>query len=467
MFALVVLALSSTSPSCPESESERPGRSEISAFAIGVINDQVERLKVACKQDAWVARLGDHDWQNAGSPSNELTAELRERARAICAGKWVPIDKFNGKVHPLADCGDAKHMYEERGGVHGEQDGVRDAKDACTRRRHHSVYGDFALPVQSSAPAPNPWDGRFGDQGQPHVDIPVIDGCPPRDEWERLSMRGRPYVLRGCAFESSPRLREWTTEHLVAIAGNHSGRYCTESLEEHLLGANRHMRRDKPPDYRNCGGLPPALMRDVAVPMPLRKGGPMPYRYDKTVLWSAAENWQGRTSPLHFDLHENYMQIVWGNKRLELVDPVESVLVYGDFATQAHGNSPVSSLGPDLLRYPLAAQATLHVAELEPGDIAFIPYMWWHIVTTHHPQAALALTAQAQITGIGDLASADFSAIRAEAQVLREEGKGEWAKRLEASQDAVVVRQAMGDFNDAAASNFVSFDDMFGVEYLV
>ena len=87
-------------------------------------------------------------------------------------------------------------------------------------------------------------------------------------------------------------------------------------------------------------------------------------------------------SPLHFDPNHNFMHQLDGEKRIVLVDPADSALLYADHASSAVGNTPVDPFRVDLHAHPLAAHATLWPLRLRRGDVLFIPSQWWHMVLT-------------------------------------------------------------------------------------
>ena len=87
----------------------------------------------------------------------------------------------------------------------------------------------------------------------------------------------------------------------------------------------------------------------------------------------------------HFDLFENIACVVGGRRRFTLFPPDQVKNLYvGPFELTPAG-VPVSLVdldAPDLVRYPRFAEAlaAAEVAELEPGDAIYIPYLWWHHV---------------------------------------------------------------------------------------
>lgn len=91
----------------------------------------------------------------------------------------------------------------------------------------------------------------------------------------------------------------------------------------------------------------------------------------------------GTLTPLHTDPYENiYAQIV-GYKYIRIYSPEESDKLY-PFKTFLTNNS---SLTADLLdgkvddcRFPLYTTAVHQEVVLEPGDILYMPPLWWHFL---------------------------------------------------------------------------------------
>lgn len=99
--------------------------------------------------------------------------------------------------------------------------------------------------------------------------------------------------------------------------------------------------------------------------------------------------WIGNRSltQTHFDLYENLVCVVAGQKRFVLFPPDQTKNLYmGPIEVTVSGvpTSMADLENPDFETHPRFAEAlaTATVAELEPGDVLYIPYMWWHHVSS-------------------------------------------------------------------------------------
>ncbi len=92
----------------------------------------------------------------------------------------------------------------------------------------------------------------------------------------------------------------------------------------------------------------------------------------------------------HFDAADNLACVAAGRRRFVLFPPEQVGNLYvGPFDVTPAG-VPVSTVpldDPDLNRWPRYsdALAAAEVAELEPGDAIYIPYLWWHGVQSLAP----------------------------------------------------------------------------------
>jgi hypothetical protein len=91
------------------------------------------------------------------------------------------------------------------------------------------------------------------------------------------------------------------------------------------------------------------------------------------------------TVQTHFDMSYNVACVVAGRRRFTLIPPDQLENMYVGPLEFTLAGPPVSMVrleAPDFEKFPRfrTALASAQVADLEPGDALFIPYMWWHHV---------------------------------------------------------------------------------------
>jgi hypothetical protein len=121
-----------------------------------------------------------------------------------------------------------------------------------------------------------------------------------------------------------------------------------------------------------------------AHPMPLVPAGVQPG------LWLG----NATVTAIHQDPSENIACVLAGRRRFTVIPPDQVGNLYlGPFEITPAGAavSMADPEAPDLERFPRfrEALAVAQVAELEPGDALFVPYMWWHHVRSLDPLNAM------------------------------------------------------------------------------
>ena len=110
----------------------------------------------------------------------------------------------------------------------------------------------------------------------------------------------------------------------------------------------------------------------------------------------------------HYDLMENVGIVVAGRRRFTLFPPDQVANLYMGPYELTPAGTPVSMVdpdAPDLDRYPRFAEALGHASQatLDPGDAIYIPFHWWHAVSSLAPVNVLCNywwnPAQAGVTG--------------------------------------------------------------------
>lgn len=87
----------------------------------------------------------------------------------------------------------------------------------------------------------------------------------------------------------------------------------------------------------------------------------------------------------HFDLYDNLVCMVAGTKRFILFPPEQTKNLYIGPLEHTVSGVPASMADidrPNFERFPRLREAFAagQIVELRPGDVLFLPYMWWHHV---------------------------------------------------------------------------------------
>ncbi|GET92812.1 hypothetical protein, conserved [Leishmania tarentolae] len=134
----------------------------------------------------------------------------------------------------------------------------------------------------------------------------------------------------------------------------------------------------------------PALGKDFALPPGAKEY--MEPRLHQSCLRMSAPPLQLWT---HYDTLDNVLCQIVGTKRVILFPPSE----YNNLYVTGSSSAVLNVDAPDLVRYPrlIAACKTAQEVVLRPGDMLFIPAMWFHNITTLSPDAELSESAEDMI----------------------------------------------------------------------
>ncbi len=97
---------------------------------------------------------------------------------------------------------------------------------------------------------------------------------------------------------------------------------------------------------------------------------------------------KGTVTPYHYDPTHNILVQVKGRKKVVLVSPDQSRLLYHPWKIPGfnrYNYSPVDPTLPDPERFPLYETTRRYEFVLEEGEALFIPIGWWHHVSSLAP----------------------------------------------------------------------------------
>lgn len=93
-------------------------------------------------------------------------------------------------------------------------------------------------------------------------------------------------------------------------------------------------------------------------------------------------------TPLHWDKTATVLAQVHGEKRVQLVSPVHTDMLY----TRSGGYSEVDPDRPDAAQaWPLFADAPVQTITLKAGNALFLPPRWWHHVRSLSASASVSI----------------------------------------------------------------------------
>lgn len=238
--------------------------------------------------------------------------------------------------------------------------------------------------------------------------------APSPAEFDRLTEEGTgPAVLTGC-LDEWPLARAFRSAsddariaELERLIGRRTVRYTAIAPEEHgQLGYTADGSRTNF-SFSSGGKVPFSTFADVLRAMLAGEGrgqaymqsAPLtgfpellPHVPDLPYLATGAEGYRqlwigsgGHVVNLHFDPTHNLIAMLAGRKRVTLIPPDNMTNMYPAPLDCRLGDalgSQVKLLDPDFGRHPRAKEelAKARVAEIGPGEVLYIPPMWWHHV---------------------------------------------------------------------------------------
>jgi len=211
--------------------------------------------------------------------------------------------------------------------------------------------------------------------------------------WRRMLAEAQPIIFRGVA-KDWPALASWTPELFAeryptkevrvyrdlpisgsVIEGRVQDHVHTSTISSFVSALRDPSRVD--PCYllqKTISDLP-GLEQELGFAQLLAASG----QANRSVnLWLGSE---GTRTSFHFDPKDNLFVQVLGRKIFYLVSPRQTKNLYTD--VQYSQKSRVSPDDPNVLSdFPDFAQVDVQYVVVEPGDLLFLPKLWWHHVSS-------------------------------------------------------------------------------------
>ena len=217
--------------------------------------------------------------------------------------------------------------------------------------------------------------------------IPRIEDAKADDVRRQLQVGRSPAIFGGLA-DDWEAVREWTPEHLKSRYGQIAVDVClhlpTQGAPYECLSQKHRASMllaefveflQNAPDGDPCymAEKPVELFSGAADDLAFERFVPGGQDPSYTRLWLGS---MGTRSGLHFDRFDNLLCQVYGRKRVCLASPrqVRFLYPYLDYIQK----SQIDPDRPDLARFPKYARSQTLTGVLQPGDVLYIPRLWWH-----------------------------------------------------------------------------------------
>ncbi|KAI8776077.1 tRNA wybutosine-synthesizing protein 5 isoform X1 [Biomphalaria glabrata] len=232
-------------------------------------------------------------------------------------------------------------------------------------------------------------------------DIRVVESFTTETFTADIYPKREPVILRG--LDIGECLRKWTPSYLASHGGTQEVKvHVSSSTQMDFINKNFLYRslpfqefvkrafEDEHADYfiaqkekfylRALGHDPRKDVADISVQFPeLAQDLTIPQVFEREKFFSSVFRIASRGVQLwtHYDIMDNILIQVVGRKKVVLFHPndVDYLYLNGD-------KSEVLDVdNPDLSCYPKFIEAKQYRGHLEPGDILFIPALWFHNMT--------------------------------------------------------------------------------------
>jgi lysine-specific demethylase 8 len=220
----------------------------------------------------------------------------------------------------------------------------------------------------------------------PPADIPRI--APPSADafYADFVRASRPVILRG-AIADWPAMKKWSLDYFKHEFGDRQLPVVREKDgAQYQAQSGLHYEQIRFADY--CDLIADGKPHDLYITVRVDEQLPELFddirqpAYSAGAPWTRSRFWLGASDtkgPLHRDLPENLYAQIDGRKQFLLLERRLTRMVHRHpFYSGVPNYSPVDAEKPDLSQFPRFRGAPLWRGVVEPGDLLYIPSLWWH-----------------------------------------------------------------------------------------
>jgi hypothetical protein len=219
------------------------------------------------------------------------------------------------------------------------------------------------------------------------MSVPIARIDPPSAELFRREYvrRSRPVLIQG-ALDQWPGRESWSIEYLRERFGERM--VPVGRVSDHRLAhdGERGIEHDEVrlADYlEDIESAPSSYLMTLLherLPELIEEAPRLPFA--PPTRWSVHKLWVSHPdtrSPLHQDLPDNLYAHLSGVKQVKLYRPRDGRFMYRyPLTSRVPQVSQVDAYEPDSQRFPRFAKASPIALTLHPGDVLYIPRLWWH-----------------------------------------------------------------------------------------
>ncbi|KAI5628537.1 tRNA wybutosine-synthesizing protein 5 [Silurus asotus] len=224
----------------------------------------------------------------------------------------------------------------------------------------------------------------FWMERQERVEVSVFTDVDKELFMKEIYPLRKPVVLKGVSL--GPCVEKWTVDYLAGKGGDREVKVHVSSVPQMDFLHKNFIYRTLPFDKFVQRAAAEGEHEEFFIskePADLKKQFPdlaqdfhIPPFFDPEQFFSSVFRISSTGLQLwtHYDVMDNLLAQVTGRKRVVLYSPQDALHLYlsGDKSEVLDVDSP------DLERYPDFVNARRHECVLEPGDVLFIPALWFH-----------------------------------------------------------------------------------------